>query len=142
MLASQIYVVKSRDIVAEDFEGEFVVLDLDTGRYYSLAGGAAVIWRGVVAGHSLETLCAGLAASDSRRADAAAAIETLIGHNLIVAADDPASGPAEIAVEFAATSGPYDIEVFDDLADLLVADPIHDVDPKAGWPHQPGTKES
>ena len=26
------------------------------------------------------------------------------------------------------------IEVFDDLAELILADPIHDVDEQAGWP--------
>ncbi|HWA18586.1 MAG TPA: PqqD family protein [Devosia sp.] len=138
MSTTQTYVVKSRDVVAEDFEGEFVVLDLGTGKYYSLAGGTALIWRGLTAGHSLDTLCAELPSEDVRRAQAVAAVEALVTHTLIVPASSPASGPAEIAVEFAATSGPYEIDVFDDLADLLVADPIHDVDPEAGWPHLPG----
>ena len=26
------------------------------------------------------------------------------------------------------------IEIFDDLAELIFADPIHDVDEQAGWP--------
>jgi hypothetical protein len=137
MLTSQTYVVKGRDVVAEDFEGEFVVLDLGTGRYYSLAGGAAVIWRGIVGGHSVDTLCAQLPDGDPRRADAAATVATLIEHALIVASDAGPSGPSETAIEFAGTSGPYSIEVFDDLSDLLIADPIHDVDPEAGWPHLP-----
>jgi hypothetical protein len=137
MLTTQTFVVRSRDVVAEDFEGEFVVLDLASGRYYSLAGGTAVIWRGLIGGHSLDTLFSGLAADDARRAAALAATEAMLGHKLIVANDGPASGSPDIAIEFAATSGPYDIEVFDDLADLLVADPIHDVDPEAGWPHLP-----
>jgi hypothetical protein len=137
MQSSQTYAVKSRDVVAEDFEGEFVVLDLGTGKYYGLAGGTAVIWRGLTAGHSLDTLCAELPADDPRRAEAAVAVETLVGHTLIIPGDVAPSGPEAIAAEFAASSGPYGIDVFDDLSDLLLADPIHDVDPGAGWPHLP-----
>lgn len=33
-----------------------------------------------------------------------------------------------------ATGDEPEIEVFDDLAQLILADPIHDVDAEAGWP--------
>jgi hypothetical protein len=35
-----------------------------------------------------------------------------------------------------ALDGAIKLEVFDDLSELLVADPIHDVDEEAGWPHR------
>ena len=31
-----------------------------------------------------------------------------------------------------------DLEIYDDLSDLILADPIHDVDNAEGWPKMPG----
>jgi hypothetical protein len=39
----------------------------------------------------------------------------------------------------AAAGMTFDLAVFDDLADLLIADPVHDVDEEAGWPHRPAS---
>ncbi len=138
VLSNETYEVRSRDVVAEDFDGEFVVLDLLNGKYYSLAGGAAVLWRALLAGHSLHSLGAGLPAGDSRCADAAETVAALVANGLLVPRSEPAPpAPAEFVAEFVRTQGPYVIDAFDDLAELLVADPVHDVDPEAGWPHRP-----
>ena len=136
MQTSQTFEVRSRDVVAESFDDELIVLDLLSGKYFSLAGGAALVWRALLAGHSLDTLAAGLPADDERRAGAAGVVESLIANELIVARDKPAAGPADLVAAFATTTRPFAIDSFDDLSELLVADPIHDVDPKAGWPHQ------
>ena len=126
---------RSRDVASEDFDGEFVVLDLESGKYFSLLGGSAVVWRGLMSGHSVETLCSDLAADDVRRSQVIALVDALVGHGLLVASADATAAPAEgIAAEFAAASGTFDVEMFDDLADLLLADPIHDVDEETGWP--------
>lgn len=132
------FAVTSRDVVAEDFDGEFVVLDLSTGKYFGLSGGSAIVWRGLLAGHSLTSLCAKLPAGDAKRDAAAALVASFVDHGLLVA--DPATdpvGPESIAEELMAAAGPFSIDVFDDLQDLILTDPIHDVDQEAGWPHRP-----
>ncbi|MEO6394319.1 MAG: PqqD family protein [Devosia sp.] len=132
------FVPRSEDVASEGFDGEFVVLDLKSGKYFSLIGGAGVVWRGLMSGHSIKTLCAQLAPADSRRADVARLIETLVGHGLIVVASGPAPVPPhDVTVELAGASGTFTIETFDDLADFMLADPIHDVDPDTGWPTMP-----
>jgi len=136
------FVPRNRDIAAEDFDGEFVVLDLGSGKYYSLAGGSAVVWRGLMAGHTVDTLCAALPDGDPRRAEVLGLVDSLLAYNLIVRAEpDGAVAPAENVEELAQSSGPYHAEMFEDLADLLIADPIHDVDPDAGWPHRPAAQD-
>lgn len=132
------YALRSSDVACEDFDGEFVVLDIENGRYFSLLGGAALVWRGITSGHSAETLCAGIDAGDPRRAAVVALIEQLLGHGLIVAASSTiGEPPRDIAFQLAKASGPFEVNMFDDLADLLVADPIHDVDEDTGWPVVP-----
>lgn len=137
MSTAQTFALASREIVAEDFDGEFVVLDLRSGKYFSLAQGASLLWRALLAGHSLATLTAGLGEADPRRTDAARVVDLLVGSGLLAATDGASSGPDDLVAEFAASNGAFTVDVFDDLADLLVADPIHDVDPEAGWPHLP-----
>ena len=136
-MSIQGYRPRSIDVAAEDFDGEFVVLDLASGKYFSLAGSSAIVWRGLMAGHSVETLCASLPADDPRRAGVAGLVASLVSHELIIPATPDQPGPASIADELAAGPEGFGIEVFEDLSDLLVADPIHDVDPQAGWPHRP-----
>src|SRR5215510_13136615 len=50
------YAIASVDIVSEEFEGEFVVLDLSCGKYYSMDAAASVLWRAIVAGVPMRAL--------------------------------------------------------------------------------------
>jgi hypothetical protein len=131
------YSPRSIDVAAEDFDGEFVVLDLASGKYFSLAGSSAIAWRGLIAGHSVDSLCARLPAGDPRRAGVEGLVASLVSHGLIVPTQHEQVPPPELAQELAEAPDGFGVDVFDDLADLLVADPIHDVDPEAGWPHLP-----
>ncbi len=140
-MQSTAFGMRDPDVASEDFDGEYVVLDLASGKYFSLLEGAAVVWRGILAGHTLETLCAELPRDDPRRSDVAQLIDALLEHHLIVPTDPATEPPKEIAAQLASRPGPFQVDMFDDLADLLVADPIHDVDPETGWPVMP-TSES
>jgi hypothetical protein len=60
-----------------------------------------------------------------------------VDDELLAPAEVAATGPEEIADELAGAAGPFTVEMFDDLADLILTDPIHDVDQNAGWPHRP-----
>jgi hypothetical protein len=129
------FVPRSPDVAWEDFDGEFVVLDLESGRYFSLLDGAALVWRGLTSGHSVETLCAGLPDRDRRRSEVVGLVERLLGYDLLVVSPAPiAEPPRDVVVALAGTSGPFEVDMFDDLADLLLADPVHDVDQETGWP--------
>jgi hypothetical protein len=129
------FVIKSEDIASEEFDGEFVVLDLQSGKYFSLLGDSSIVWRGLLSGHSAQTLCAEIPPDDPRRADVASLIESLVAHELIAVASQPVPEPPKaVAVELASASGPFVVDMFDDLSDLMLADPIHDVDPRTGWP--------
>ena len=61
-------------------------------------------------------------------------------HGLLIPGSS-ATPDAALATELLTADG-FGVEVFDDLADLLVADPIHDVDQEAGWPHRPGDADT
>lgn len=123
--------------VADDFGGEIVVLNLDSGLYFSLRGLAAALWRDLVSGHRPDGLIAAIAEADPAAGEAAAAfVGRLVELSLLRPSEAPAS-PAEslesLAVIRAGDRLPV-LESYDDMKDLVLADPIHDTDEGFGWP--------
>ena len=126
---------------AEDFKSEILAIDLKSGHYYSLRDSAAQIWRLLIEGHSVEAVIPWVAAYYGVEAAAVAPdvkgfIAELEALRLIVANPDPSPGPTLVA------PGPGGdiyakpvLETYTDLQDLLLLDPIHEVD-VAGWPHK------
>ncbi len=128
------------DIVFEQFEGEIVVLDLRSGHYYDFSPLAAALWAALMAGASVSVFAAaGLSAERS-----AAFLARVVDCGLALPdPDQPALAAGDAVTQTLAAAlalaGDVDprIETFDDLADLIQADPIHEVDAQFGWPHRP-----
>ena len=130
------FVINYPDAVAEAFDGEFVVVNLRTGTYFSLEATAAVLWPFVVDGTPVSDLKDALrvlfpdAPTDAQE-HLNAWIEELVSHQLIRVGEPPKTRKM-----FAATGKPYQppaLGVHADLQDILLLDPVHDVD-EAGWP--------
>ena len=129
---SRRYAINAPDVIAEDFDGQTVILNLANGHYFSLRGIAAPIWSSLLAGHTPQSILASIRASRPELLDASHAfLEQLLPLNLVRPQDT--GDPPDPIVATWSTEGP-DIEIFDDLAELIYADPIHDVDEQAGWP--------
>ncbi|MEQ1769121.1 MAG: hypothetical protein ABL879_04720 [Devosia sp.] len=91
-------------------------------------------------GYSVDAVLAALPADDARRSAVVTLVEKLAGLELIVATTDGAAPSVALAgLDSAGTD--FGVEVFEDLTELLVADPVHDVDAMAGWPHRPEDKD-
>ena len=134
MNASGSYTINAPDVVAEDLDGEVVILNLANGHYFSLRGIACAIWSLLLAGHTPQSILGSIAASRPELSDGSSGfVERLIDLTLIRPRDDADTVPAEPIDERWSGEGPA-IEVYEDLAELMVADPIHDVDEQAGWP--------
>jgi hypothetical protein len=130
------------DIVRETFENEVVAIDLDRGIYFSIEGVGAWIWHRLEQGVSREALVgAALARYEGAAAEVTAGLETFLGRlqaeGLIVErveeqvdAATASDGTGEATrVPFSAPA----LAAFDDMKDLLLLDPIHDMD-ATGWP--------
>ena len=123
--------------VAENFDGEIVALNLDTGLYFSLPGLPGAIWRDLNAGHPAEMIVADLTeANETLGRDARALIDSLVFHGLLRASDEPSLALAEPEYRALVARGETDLTftAHDDMKDLVMTDPIHDVDEEAGWP--------
>lgn len=124
------YKIAGPDIVHEDFGGDLVVLNLASGQYFGLNSAAALVWTALLDGHDPAKIDTDQANSTT----VADFVAKLQGFGLIVPDVDNAAPvtPANLSLPDAPT-----IEAYEDLADLIVADPIHDVDADMGWPKQP-----
>lgn len=135
------YELNNPPMIAELVEGEVIAIDLDRGSYYSLVGPAAEVWSALIAGRSGEEI---LAAADTAHDQVPAAklqgfVESLLSEQLIRRAAPQSTGAA--ATPLAAIAWSEDglrFERFTDMQDLLILDPIHEVDDEAGWPKPVG----
>ena len=134
-------------VAHERLDDEVVVINLDTGAYYALDGPSADCWTLLAHGTPLSETANVLAerhavdhGAIAREVDALAA--ELVREGL--AAWDP-NGPGsaeppsvlpERPVERAGAGTELRIEKYDDLEELLLLDPIHEVD-ASGWPALP-----
>lgn len=132
------------DVSAEVFDGEVLAINLATGDYHSLRGGAVAFWRGLAEGHETAAVAGWLAAHWGRleaevRSELERVAAELTGKEVLRPAEGAGAtdgaAPAWLAELPAAYEEPQ-IETYADMQDLLLIDPIHEVD-VAGWPHRP-----
>ncbi|MBL4929011.1 PqqD family protein [Fuscibacter oryzae] len=122
------------DIVFEEFDGDLVVLNLSTGRYFGFNPSAAVLWSALAAGVCPADLQAHLAPA----IDLATFIGALHENALVVEGDEaPTPVTDDLRAQLAKLTEQPQLEIYDDLSDLIVADPIHDSDAAQGWPVRP-----
>lgn len=137
--------VKGANIVHDIIDGEVVIINLDNGNYYSLDGAGADIWQGITEGCSLREITGRLLshyAGDPQTIEAAVRglAAELEMEALVVVSEAPSTLPSQrtppdvkTAERRSAFHAPT-LSRYVDMQDLLLLDPIHDVD-EAGWPH-------
>jgi len=135
-MQQRVYAVASKDIVFESFDGEAVVLDLSNGKYFGFSDSGSRIWQALSSGVAAQALVGAKAgAARIGLADLDSFIARLLDFGLLAAAETPAQPlSGDLLAELAATSEPLRVDVHDDLADLIIVDPIHEVEEPLGWP--------
>jgi len=122
-------------IVHETIDGETVVINLDSGSYYSLEGSGAELWSRLLGGESPVESAAALAIQHGADVAAIGSVITafhreLFDQGLITA--QPPDAPT-VDGDLGSFETPQ-LHVYNDLRAHLLADPVHDVEPGAGWP--------
>lgn len=128
----QLYEINTQAVALQVMQGETVLINFDTGFYFSINAAGTEIVKALQQRASLTTL-AGAEVPDSLRSF----LEELLAQGVArpVEAAPAADLPAPAQIDFARL-GPPQLQTFSDLRDLLLLDPIHDV-ANEGWPNQP-----
>lgn len=136
-------------VVHETIDGETIVLNLDKGNYYSLLGAGADIWKLIESGTPAREIVENMQRDyEGTKENIEAAVNRflteLVQEGLSIYetahASDDAGFPqvrrpdAPAGKVKKAVFNPPILNKYSDMQDLLLLDPIHDVDAEAGWP--------
>ena len=141
------YKLNLPDVVQETVQGETLIVHTRSGAYYNLEGCGTLVWNSLLAGHSLAQIGDLFESSEesvrsSIRSGLAAFVEALLAEQLIL----PADGEAKEIPSDAQTPKPVfvapELRKFTDMEELLLVDPIHEVNPEAGWPLQKDSEKT
>ena len=130
--------INTPNVVHEAIEGEVVIVNLEKGLYFSTDGVGAAVWTRLAAGQSIEEvrgwLVAGFADADTASGDLDSFVEQLRASDLVTDSD---AAPETNGIEIASAPDAYTtpvLEIYSDMEELLLLDPIHEVNDEAGWP--------
>jgi hypothetical protein len=112
-------------VVWDRVDEEVIALDCIAGIYFRLNHAASDVWQALDDGATTEQLlAAGVDAAD---------LETFITELATAQVLRECQRP-EADVQIVIAGGALGLERFEDLKEILEADPIHEVDPDKGWP--------
>jgi hypothetical protein len=139
------YKVNSPNVVHEVFDDEVVIINLDSGIYYAVSGIAAEIWTSIGEA-SADEIIGGLASRCGVAVPEVDALvrpflDQLVGEGLIVPGErtgerGPRPDPAAVPSARVAVLETPVLHKYSDMRELLLLDPIHEVD-DVGWPVRP-----
>ena len=140
------YIINEANVFADYADGQYVILNHVNGEYYSLDTASSAVLRALLAGIPEEEIGDALTGLYGEAAGAGGAVSRFVKELLDLGIILPSGAAAEAPEEReeamaglrALPSGGampgLSCEVYTDVADLLMMDPIHEVDEGAGWP--------
>jgi hypothetical protein len=131
-------------VVYQTIDNETIIIDFDSGAYYSAEGAGAEIWEGIAKNLSVDRIIHAVA---QRYAGVEQEIESEVGQfmdslqreSLILPLEEASAEPSTVLEKGIAGAGsrqaflPPQLRKYTDMQDLLLLDPIHEVDDQ-GWP--------
>lgn len=128
----------------ERFEDETVIINVETGFYYSLSQSGSEVLQLIESGcpaGMLATALFGHSEEATRYSlDISRFVEDLIREGIVIESDphDATARPIDVRSPVYSSAGTFQpplIEKYDEVRDLLLIDPIHMVDQAKGWPN-------
>jgi hypothetical protein len=148
----QTFQVNAPQVVYETFADEVVIVNLETGIYYSTQKSGAALWSRLVKNIAVEQIIDELNQNNEQNGETDAQVSTAVWRfveqlqeqSLIVPSTTPSTSTAQdlpvyegekatLVPAWDASEPPVLVE-YADMQDLLLLDPIHDVD-ESGWPN-------
>jgi hypothetical protein len=137
------FVINGSQLMHETIDGETIMINVATGTYYSLDPIGSQIWRALELGASFDEIVDLLVdryPGPRKQIEAGVAdlLAQLREEELVVPADGE-SAAADLS-DIDSEPGPDArfeaprLEKHTDMQDLILLDPVHEIDPQHGWP--------
>lgn len=137
MLEEFYYTIDSSKIVFEKFEDETVLINLENGNYYGIMKVGRSILGLLESGITMKRIVFNIATAYQKQPaeiemEIQSFLDSLLAEGIIHAV---ANGSDEIlAIDLFPTYEKPHLEKYTDMQDLILLDPVHDVNSK-GWPN-------
>ncbi len=142
--------VSSSNVIHEIIDGEVVLINLQTGSYYSVDSVGAVVWDGIGKGLSLsqivDTVSSRYSGSPMEIERGVQQLVDQLQEEQLIVPDEHSDEQRQKETLAAGSNGERDrpfeaplLHKYTDMEDLLLLDPIHDVD-ESGWPNKAKTE--
>lgn len=118
-------------------DGVAIVIDFSTGVYFGFNKFGTGILDSAIAGGSSKTISEAVKELQGCPENIEETINEFVGKLLneqILIENDAEEITVEIKDDFIEEGFVPEFEVFSEVQDLILADPIHEVDPEQGWP--------
>ena len=132
---SYTYELNSTIFVAEKFDDDYVLLNTVSGKYFDVSEKASVMLDEVLRGvDPVKVIEAVYRSNADAGQEAHVFLESLISEKVIAPVDDAETVEMSDAAITAMTAneGAFILGGFEDISELLIADPVHDIDPITG----------
>ena len=146
-MVNKFYQVNSPEVVFDIFDDETIIINMESGNYYSIANVAAKIWEQIGNGSFANEIIIGINniyEGDKKEIDLTTSkfLDELKNERLIICIDKEVNKSdfrAETPKNNTTNTNKLNFESpemirYTDMQDLLVLDPIHEV-AESGWPN-------
>ena len=141
-MGARSYRINEPSVATEKLDNEVMIVNLEKGNYYSLTGTGATIWDLIVSGRTEAAILDEVMASYSGdsgdiRRNLDSFVSELCAEQLIVTTEPKSlngtHAPKPVAGSRPKFAAPH-LEKYTDMQELLLIDPIHEVNDDHGWP--------
>ena len=140
MVNAQLLKANTPHVVYETIDGETIIMDLRTGNYYSIEWPGTFIWEYLAEGGKVENILNKEPRLEANKKLIQHFVNILLQEGLLMEVTDESVKPADLTddqkAEISKLADNFkmpEINKYSDMQEMLLLDPIHDVDEK-GWP--------
>lgn len=130
------YQVRGTGVVHELLDNEIIIANLDTGIYYSLRESGVPIWLSLISGYDFNEIVSSCLQNYSL--DITEELQMFV-HQLteegLLIKNEKASISEPPSFLWPLNWSPLHLEKYEEMKNLLLLDPIHEVD-EQGWPNK------
>jgi hypothetical protein len=127
----------------ERFDDETVLINVVTGHYYSLSGSGPDLFALLETGLSVEEAAEAIGGGSDEPHNVRKLVSDfaarLVEESLLIPRQSPIPRPPRMQQadgKVAVALAPPVLTRFDDMREILLLDPVHQVDQSAGWPNK------
>lgn len=119
-------------------DGQAVVINYQTGMYYGMGLLGSAILDRILAGKNIDEIITAVKALPQCPPDMEERVHGFVKelqeNEVIVSGPTTPGGAEPLPKEVAEDGFELKLDMFAEMSDLLLADPVHDVDMQSGWP--------